>query len=339
MIKLFLFIKSNTCLNVISIKIMKKKFLLTFLSLFFSLVNFAQTKPAKVIDATDSVNMMKDFLDILSEPEKISSYVSVDVGIGKRIFNLRNNALNAKVTSVNTIIFSPSFIYHHKSGLYFSLGASLISENKKGFGISQHSISTGYELTENNNVDLAIAYTHYFVRDKFSPYSSPIQNDFYVSFTYKKSWIRPGLAVGYSTGTYGDVKRIARLYDSTTNKLKSFFIIPSLSHEFKWKKIFSKNDGIIFTPVLMINLGQSKTSIQHKTNATNLANFLNKKRRLPKFDVTNFKAESVGLSLDAGYGIGNFIIEPQAYFDYYLPANQDKKLSSYFTITLRYSLQ
>lgn len=318
---------------------MKKILLFTLLSVLISFVNFAQTKPVKVDDVTDSVDIMKDLMGILSEQEKIASYISLDIEIGNRIFSVLNNALNAKVTSVNTIIFSPSFIYHHKSGFYFGLGASLLNENKIGFGISQHSLSTGYDLLQNDNVDLGIAYTHYFVRNKFSPYSSPIQNDFYVSFAYKKLWIKPGLAVGYSTGTYGDVKRIARLYDSTTNKLKSFFIIPSLSHEFIWEKIFTKNDGIIFTPALLTNLGQSKTAIQHKTNAPNLSNFLSKKGRLPKLNVTKFEAESIGLSLDAGYSIGNFTLAPQAYFDYYLPDNQDKRLTSYFTLNLRYSFQ
>ena len=299
---------------------MKKYSLLTFLLFFFSLKNYAQTKTGEIADtSSDSIEIMKDLLGILSDSEKVSSYFSFDLGIGNRIFNVRNNALNSKLTPVNSVIFSPSLAYHHKSGLYFIAGGNLLNDNKKGFGFSQYSISPGYQLPENENIEFAFAYTHYFVHDNFSPYSSPIQNDFYTSFTYKNLWIRPGLAVDYSTGTYGDVKRILRLYDSTTNKVKSFSLIPTISHEFKWQEVFNKRDGILFTPAIMVNIGQTKTAIKHKTNAVNLANFLNKRGRLPKLDVTKFEPESMGLSLDASYTIGNFTIEPQAYFDYYLP--------------------
>ena len=316
-----------------------QKLLLLILLLTLSATNYAQTKPGKNADAKDSIEIMKDLMDILFEPEKPSSYFTFDAGIGNRIFNVRNNVLNSKLTRVSTFIYSPSIIYHHKSGLYFSAGANLLNDYAKGFGISQYSVSPGLELPDNKNVDFAIAYTHYFVSDKFSSYVSPIQNDFYTSLIYKKTWIRPSVALGYSTGKYGDVKRILRLYDSTNNELKSSSLTASVSHEFKWDEVFNKNDGITFTPTVLLNSGSSKIAIHHKTNAINLANFLNKKGRLPKFRNTKFEAQSLGLSLDLNYVIGKFTFEPQAYFDYYLPATDDKKLYTYFTFNIRYTLQ
>ena len=62
-------------------------------------------------------------------------------------------------------------------------------------------------------------------------------------------------------------------------------------------------------------MGKSKLTFKHKTNVVNLANFLNKRGRLPKFENTKFQAESLGLSLDASYVVGKFAIEPQGYFD------------------------
>lgn len=314
-----------------------QKLLLLLLLLTLSAKQFAQIKKGNTPDVKDSTEIMKDLLDILADSAKTYSYFTADVGIGNRTFNVRNNALNSKLTPVSTFIYSPSLGYHHKSGFYFSVGANLLKE-AKGFGVSQYLIAPGYELAGNDNVDFMITYTHYFVKDKFSPYVSPVQNDFYTAVTYKKTWLRPGIAIGYSTGEYGDVKIQRTLYDSTTNKLKSFFIIASAAHEFLWEGVFNKNDGITFTPSLMLNSGSSKIAIQHKTNAVNLANFLNKKGRLPKFNNTKFEAESVGLSLDVSYAIGKFTLEPQAYFDYYLPATQDKRLNTYFTFTARYLL-
>ena len=67
---------------------------------------------------------------------------------------------------------------------------------------------------------------------------SPVQNDFYSSITYKKTWIRPGLSAGYSAGTYGDIKRLQNLYDSITNQMKSSSAIISTSHVFNRTKNF-----------------------------------------------------------------------------------------------------
>lgn len=314
-----------------------QKLLMLLLLLTLSAKPYAQTKTDNTSDVKDSIEIMKDLMDILADSAKTYSYFTAEIGIGNRMFNVRNNALNSKLSPVSTFIYSPSLGYHHKSGFYFSAGTNLLKE-ANGFGISQYLIAPGYELVGNDNFDLLIAYTHYFVNDKFSPYVSPVQNDFYGAVTYKKPWIRPGIAVGYSTGEYGDVKRQRTLYDSTNNKLKSFSIIASAAHEFLWDGVFNKNDGITFTPALMFNAGSSKIAIQHKTNAINLANFLNKKGRLPKFSNTKFQAESAGLSLDLSYAIGKFTFEPETYFDYYLPSTQDKKLYTYFTFTIRYLL-
>ena len=303
-----------------------------------SVKNFAQSGTDKKTLLKDSIEMMQDLMDILGDSKKSSSSFTAALGIGNRIFNVRNNVLNAKVTPVSTFIYSPSLIYYHKSNLYFSVGVNLLNDYEKGFGISQYSISSGYELPDNDKVDFTIAYTHFFVRDKFSPYASPIQNDFYSAFSYKKVWIRPGLAVDYSMGQYGDVKRIQRLYDSTNNKLTAFSLIASASHEFEWEKVFNKKDALSFNTSILLNAGSSKIAIQHNTNAVNVSNFLSKKGRLSKLNYTKFQLESLGLSLDASYILGKFTFEPQAYIDYYLPATEDKRISSYFTLTIRYLL-
>lgn len=314
------------------------KLLLLIILVTLSVKNFAQTATDKKISVKDSIEMMEDLMDILDDSKKSSNYFTAALGIGNRVFNVRNNILNAKITPVSTVVYSPSLVYFNKSGLYFSAGVNLLNDYAKGFGISQYSISTGYELPDNDKVDFTIAYTHFFVSDKFSPYVSPIQNDFYSAFIYKKLWIRPSLAVGYATGQYGDVKRIQILYDSTNNKLTVFSLIASASHEFEWGKVFNKKDALSFNTSILLNAGSSKIAIQHNTNAVNLLNFLDRKGRLSKFKYSKFQPESFGLSLDASYILGKFILEPQAYIDYYLPATDEKRVSGYFTFTIRYLL-
>lgn len=315
-----------------------QKILLLIVFLILSVKNYSQTKPVEPADK-DSTEILKDLIDLLSDSEKSTSYFAMNVGIGNRIFNVQNKALNSKFSPAATFIYSPSLLYYHKSGLYFSGGINLLNDKKKGFGIKQSSLSAGYELPENSNTDLAVTYTHIFVNDIFSSYTSPVHNDFYAAYVYKKTWIRPGMAADYSSGEYGDVKRIRSSYDSIYTRLKSFALMVSVSHEFKWQEVFNKKDGITFISSLMMNMGKSKLTFKHKTNVVNLANFLNKRGRLPKFENTKFQAESLGLSLDASYVVGKFAIEPQGYFDYYLPATPDNKLAKYFTVTMSYSFK
>lgn len=317
---------------------MQKILLLTgFLCLSFAI--FSQTQPPPHSTVKDSTEILQDLLNILGDAEKPSSYFTVSAGAGNRIFNVQNNVLNSKVTPVNTVIFSPSLLYHHKTGLYISGVVNLLNDNKKGFGVNEYSAAVGFKLPENDKEDFTIGYTHTFVDDIFSPYASPVHNDLYLAYLYKKTWLRPGLAADFSAGKYGDVKRIRLLYDSINSKLTSFTLVPSVSHEFSWDAVFSKTDGVTVIPSLMLNLGKSRQVLHHNTNATNLANFLNKKGRLPKLENTKFQAESVGCSLETSYGTGNFSFEPQLYVDYYLPKTTYSPWASYFTFTVRYALQ
>lgn len=316
-----------------------QKILLFISFLCFSSKIFSQTLPAKSGIDTDSSEILKDLMNLLGNDDKPSSYFTIGVGIGNRVFNVQNNVLNSKVTPENTVIWSPSLLYHHKTGLYISAGGNLLNDTKKGFVINEYSLAGGYELALNDNADFTVAYSHIFVSDFFSQYASPVHNDLYAAYSYKKTWIKPGLTVDFSSGEYGDVKTVRLLYDSIGSKLTSFSLVPSISHEFDWEKVFNDKDEIVVTPSLMLNMSKSRQRLRHNTNAVNLAAFLNKKGRLPKLENTKFEAQSVALGLDANYAIGKLSFDPQAYFDYYLPSTTDNRLLSYFTFAIRYSFQ
>lgn len=316
---------------------MQKFLLLIFFLLVLSAKNYAQTDSLKSISVKDSTELMNELMELLSGSEKPSSYFTASIGIGNRLFNVRNNALNAKQSSINKFIYSPTIAYYHKTGVSFSASANLFNDSVSGFGVNQYSISPGYQLQNNKNFYFAFVYTHYFVNDIFSSYTSPLQNDFYTSLNYKKTWIQPGMALGYSTGKYGDIKRRRALYDSITNNIQAFTFIISAAHEFNWNNIFDKKDGMLFSPTLLLNTATSKINIHHNTNATNLLYFLGKKGRLPKFKTSPYQVESAGLSIDLMYVYGKFSFEPEAYFDYYLPSTQENRFTSVFTFNLSYS--
>jgi hypothetical protein len=305
----------------------------------------AQSTLDTTLSAKDSIELMNQLMSLLGSKNKSVSYALVNVGVGNRLFSLKNKALNA-FQSYNKMILSPSAGYFHKSGIGFSAGANLLDDDNT-FGATQYSISPSYDLTGNKNIDVSISYSHYFVKNKFSEYASPIQNDWYASFVYKKKWLQPGIAVGYSTGEYKDARHkdtvilgIKRhYYDSVTNQLKAFSLTLALGHRFLWYGVLGQEDGLAFTPTLMANAGSGKTTITHNTNALNLFKLLTRRGKIEKLQQTSFALQSVGLSMDLRYMIGNFTFEPQVYTDYYLPAIDGtiKRFSQVFSFNVGYT--
>src|SRR5829696_5103072 len=85
----------------------------------------AQTKPA-VLSQKDSMDILKELMGLLDSAYKPTSYVFVNLGIGNRLFSIRNNALNAKQSVTSTVIYTPSLGYYHKTGFSIIGGASLL---------------------------------------------------------------------------------------------------------------------------------------------------------------------------------------------------------------------
>lgn len=324
---------------------MRKLLTLLFCLLFIIGNDYAQTNPEKQLNEKDSLNLLRELMELLDAGNKPISFAFANVGIGNRIFSVKNNALNAFQGTANLVVYSPSLGYLHKTGFGLTAGGNLLNDGT-GLGVTQFSISPSFYLTGNKNFAFDISYAHYFVKDKYSSFSSPIQNDFYTAFSYKKPWVEPGLAIGYATGEYKEtnykdtviagIKR--HFYDSVSYGLNVFSFILTVSHEFSWYAVMDKSDGLTLTPTLMANAGSGKTSIQHNTNATLLFNFLNKRGRIPKSETSKFAMQSIGLNMDLGYTIGKFNFEPQLYIDYYLPALNagSKRVTPLFTFNIGY---
>ena len=309
---------------------------------FFSLKNYGQTEPASEFTLKDSIALMQELMNLLDSVEKPRSYALVNIGIGNKLFSVRNNALNAKQNVSGTMIYSPMLAYYHKTGLSISAAANLLNDGKS-FGVNQYSITPAFDLSNNKNIGLGISYTHYFVADKYSPFSSPVQDDFFASFVYKKTWLRPGISLGYSTGEYNEafykdtvINGVTRhRYDSVTYKLNAFSLMATASHEFSWYGLLNNRDGLAFTPTVIANAGSGNTNIFHNTNAALLI-FLLRKGKLPKLQTSKFEMQSLGLNIDINYTIGKLILNPQLYMDYYLPATDDERFSQLFTFNMAY---
>ncbi len=322
-----------------------QKTLLSLL-LFFIFCDKAHSQDSTVNSAEpafDSLALMKDLLDLLDSANTPESYGMATIGIGNRVFSLHNNQLNARQTTTSTLVYNPSIGYFHKSGFSISAGATLLNDATKGFGTTQYSITPAFDMV-NKNWSFGVSYSRYFIKDRFSPYSSPVQNDLYMYAGYKKTWLEPGIAVGYSTGNFNEINSFTILLtgntytDTGTYKLKAFSLTGSVSHDFQWSSLFSKDDALEFTPSLMLNCSADSTENVSHTIGQNLIRFLKRRKRLPRLSgKNNFQAQSVALSIDLNYSIGKFNILPQLYLDYYLPATDEKRLTQTFTFAVGYT--
>lgn len=321
-----------------------QKVVYCFIFIFITAGAGAQDSINNPAASIDSAAILKDLMSLLGNIEP-TSYASVEIGAGNRLFSIHNNRINSRETSVNTFVFTPVIGYFHKSGFSLSAGAYLMNQNEKGFAASQYTITPGYDLLNNDRFAFSVSYTHSFVKDKFSPYTSPVQNDFYTALVYKKSWIQPGLALGYSTGTYGEyfekdtviLGRPLLLYDSLSNHLKSFSVMVSASHDFKWNKVFGTDDALFIQPSIVLNMASSSINLTHNTNAPNFINRLLKRGRLPLLVTNGFKPESAGLNLNCNYSLGDFSLSPQVYLDYYLPETDSRRFSQSYSFTIGYT--
>ena len=318
-------------------------FLCIFFIFLFGRV-LAQTFAGTNLSEKDSIEILSRLMNILDSSDDPSSSFFANVGIGNRLYSVKNNALNA-YQSLGKLIYSSSVGYNHKSGLGLMGGANLLDEGS-GVGVSQYSISPSFGLIGNENIDFGISYTHYFVKNKFSAYSSPIQNDFYTSFSYLKNWLQPGIAVEFSNGVYKDARHkdtvIAGIkrsfYDSVTYKLNAFSLMFTAGHQFLWHEVLDHSDGLALTPTLIVNTGSAETSISHNTNAINLFKILSKRGKIDKLQEFAFAVQSIGLNIDMRYMIGKFYLQPQLYLDYYLPAldPDNKRFSQLATLNIGY---
>ena len=322
---------------------------------------FSQTNLSKDSSLADSIandKRIEASIDsILGNKKASESYFQVGFGIGNELYSIHNQVLNSKQTTP-PFVLTPTVSYYNKSGFSIMANDYLLKENHS-FGANQYSVTPSYETLPGSTFDFLFSYTHYFINDQYSLYSSPIQNDLYTSLIYKKSWLQPGLGLGYSAGvskeaikldtTISGVKR--NLYDSITNKLNSFIAVFSVEHNFGWNGVINKNDSISFVPILMLNVGSSATSVSNNDNlvAALPANYTKTEinavrtklrqriRKLTRQQSLSFGAESVGLDLLAAYTIGNFAIEPDIYFDYYLPQTTSNRLTEIFVVNFNYA--
>ena len=228
--------------------------------------------------------------------------------------------------------------FYHKSGFSLTATGNMINDNDK-LNLYQIAVSPGYDYLENRDFATGITYTRFFTKDSLSFYTTPLQNELFAYFTYRKWWIRPTIALSYGWGNRTDyMEREELIQDlrlrrngitriNSKESITDFSVIASLRHDFYWLGIFSYKDHFRLTPQLSFISGTQKFGFNQSANtyATIVrtgANVLYNSENVYLDDQLKFQPLSLTMFLRGEYSIGKFFIQPQLVFDYYFPTDR-----------------
>ena len=288
---------------------------------------------------------METFLDSISLPH---SYLLGSFAVGRGFFNYTSKS-TALIETRKNFTYIPTLGFFHKNGLSLTATGNIINDNNKP-NLYQIAVSPGYDYLENRDLATGITYTRFFTKDSLSFYTTPLQNEIFAYFTYRKWWIRPTIALSYGWGNRKDyMEREELIQDlrllrsgvtriNSTESISDFSVITSLRHDFYWLGVFSYKDHFRITPQVAFISGTQKFGFNQSANtyATILrtgANVLYNSENIYLDDQLKFQPLSLTMFVRGEYSIGKFFIQPQLVFDYYFPTDKDN-FSTLFSVNL-----
>ncbi len=321
---------------------------LTILCCLSTVSVWAQVKPAdttvlpqnknNIIDTTlDYSSNLEDFEAFMDSILAPHSYLSVSVSAGKGYYNYESNN-SALIKTVKRIMYSPQLAYYHKSGVSLSTTAYMVKDTSK-FNYYQTAISPGYDFLENKNFAAGIAYTRFITKDSLPFYTTPLKNELYAYFTYRKWWFKPMAAVSFGWGSRKDFMKREIIIQDLRLRRQGFIIINSnetindlsitlsVRHDFYWLQVLGKKDYVRISPQLAFvsgtqKFGLNQSSAVYASSSGGVSNLLNSDN-IYLDDKIRFQPLSASFFLRTEYSLGKFYIQPVLIADYYIPASKD----------------
>ncbi len=325
----------------------QKHFLLPVLWLWAAVCFGQKEKQPAITDTT-----VYDYDEIFSELDALldslytpRSFGLANLGFGSGFFQY---GAAATATTKRQIYVSPSAGYYHKSGLGITAGASLL--NYEGnLSPYQYLLTGSYDYLKTRDFITGLSYSYHFTKDRLPFYTSPLQSEAYGYFTWRKSWLRPSLSASYGWGSRQSLsaqkpileklKKLRRnnaggssgsgpaiAVVNTYEKVVDFNLQFSLRHDFYVLDLLSKTDYLRVTPLLSFIAGSQQFGFHSAGNTILTARrngkaSANTTENMALEDALSFRPLSLAGQVRAEYASGKFFLQPQVYFDYYLPAN------------------
>lgn len=338
---------------------MLKKFLIILVFSTLGLSAFSQINPGDSVIARENQELMLDttidyeelfqdfeaFMDSILTPR---SYFMPSLSVGRGYFNFTSKGTELLETTPK-LTYSPMLTWYHKSGIGLSATGYTVHDDQN-LNLYQFSLTPSFDYLENRDLATGISYSKYFTKDSLPFYTSPLENEVYAYFTYRKWWVRPMIAVSYGWGSRSDYEEREELIQSlrlrprgytfinTTESIADFTVLASLRHDFYWLDVLRYNDHIRFTPQVNFTSGTQKFGFNQKSNTygttlINASNVLYSTENIYLDDQVDFQPLSLTLYLRGEYSIGKLFIQPQFMVDYYFPATKGN-WSTLFSVNL-----
>lgn len=295
-----------------------------------------------VVDYETLYNELEALIDSLTAPR---SYTIINVSMGKGFFSYENKTTFQSTTKLRTT-FAPTIGYYGKSGIGIQGDASIIHDGSK-INPYQFSVCGSYDYQKNKKFITGVSVTHFFTRKNLPFYTSPLQNDLYGYFTYRKLWVKPSVGLSYGWGSRSALEEREEQIQgiqlakrgftriNTEEKILDFNITASVRHDFYFMELLGKNDYVRITPQFSFasgtqQFGFNQTSNTYATLRQSGANILFYTDNTSLDDKLYFQPLSVTAYLKTEYTAGKFFIAPQLMVDYYFPVTKDHVSTTFF---------
>jgi hypothetical protein len=317
-----------------------------FYKLFVTIVCFcllnvcaAQTKDTFAIDTTfvdyeELFSELDDLLDSLTAPRSMAVF-NLSVGQGFLTYEGKGTVTTE---ARKKIIYSPSVGYFHKSGFGVGAGAIMVNDGT-ALNPYQFSLTGSYDYVKNKSFITGVSFTHFITKDNLSFYTSPLQNEIYGYFTYRKLWFKPSVGFSYEWGSRDNYEEVEEKIQNITLAQKGFTrintnekfidlnLVASIRHDFYFLKTFF-SDYIRVTPQIAFTggsqqFGFNQTSNTYATVRRTGRNILYNTENVTFDNQFYFQPIALTTFLKTEYAKGKFYLQPQLILDYYFPAASD----------------
>jgi hypothetical protein len=308
------------------------------------MTNFVQAqKPVDYLSSIDSIytdydalfNDFQHFIDSLTKPR---SFTLFDIGMGNGYLNYESKS-SALLEATKKLIYTPSLGYYSKSGLGIS-GTAIVVHDGVKINPFQYVVTGSYDYLKSTKFSAGVALSHFFTRDSLPFYTSPLKNEAYAYFSYRKLWFKPTLAVSYGWGSRTDYEEredyITSLqlgkfgYTSynTRESVNDMNLTLSVRHDFYLLNVLSKNDYVRFTPQFIFTSGTQQFGFNQTSNSYTTIpgagmNVLYNSDKVYLDNQLNFQPLSLSAFIKTEYSKGKFFVQPKLLLNYYFPATEN----------------
>ncbi len=326
---------------------MPLRFYLVLASFFFAGICPAQKgKELPVIDTTftdydELFSVLDAFIDSINKPRNFTLF---SIGIGNDFFSYESKS-GLTAETKKKLTYSPFVGYYDKSGFGIGIGASVVDDGSR-INPFQFSLTGSYDFQRNKAFIAGLSVSHYFIKNKLPFYTSPLQNEAYGYFTYRRLWFKPSFGLSYGWGSRNSLEEREEQIQNiqlaqrgftrinTKEKVIDFNVNTSIRHDFYFLNALTKNDFVRITPQLSFvsgtqQFGFNQTSSSYAISRRTGNNILYNTDNITLDNNLYFQPISLTAFIKTEYSKGIFFIQPQLMVDYYFPARANNISTSF----------